>query len=108
MANTVISRPDVFPVGTSVKAYLEAVERDRASRAVAPNSASIETKTVQADGTLTYTTLTAGTQYVLHATVGGVEKFVRVTGSGTATIGLQGVPKPSWRTRREALGLSPA
>ena len=105
MANTVISRPDIFPEGTSVKAYLESAERDRAARGVAPNSASIETKSVSS-GVLTFTTLTAGRQYVLHATVGGVEKFLRVTGSGTATIGLQGVPKTPYKTRRAALGLA--
>lgn len=104
MANTVISRVDVFPEGTSVKAYLESAANFARRRGVAPTAASIETQSVSS-GVLTFTTLTAGRQYILHATVGGVEKFVRVTGSGTATIGLQGVPKPSWKTRREALGL---
>lgn len=106
MANTVISRPDIFPEGTSVKAYLESNVRSQARRAVAPPTAlATETQSVSS-GALTFTTLTAGVQYVLHATVGGVEKFLRVTGAGTAAVGLAGVPKPTWKTRRQALGLS--
>lgn len=105
MANTVISRPDLYPVGTSVKAYLERAAKSTQRRGVAPGAASVETQTVAAGGALTFTTLVAGTQYLLHATVNGVERYLRATGTGTATIGLEAVPKPKWKARRQALGL---
>lgn len=104
MANFVLSRADLFPDGTVVKAYLESVERGRAERGVAPTTTEVESQTVSS-GTATFTTLTAGRQYLLHGTVSSSQKFMRVTGPGTATIGLAGVSKPSWKTRREALGL---
>lgn len=104
MANFVLARTDLFPEGAVVKAYLESVEGMRARRGVPPTTTHVESQTVSS-GTATFTALTAGRQYVLHSTVNSVEKFLRVTGPGTATIGLAGVPKPSWKTRREALGL---
>lgn len=74
MANYVLTRPDVYPVGTSVGAYLPK------SRVAAgpPLGEAIETQTVQADGTLTYTTLTDGQIYYLYASVSSVGTWLLI------------------------------
>jgi hypothetical protein len=51
-------RNDRWPVGASVSAYARSLVTGGAS------GAALETKVVQADGTLTFTTLTEGQQYV--------------------------------------------
>jgi hypothetical protein len=62
---TIVLTPDLqrFPVGTSVGAYPRtAWPADRL--AGAPSGAAVETQAVQANGTLTFTTLTPNLDYV--------------------------------------------
>lgn len=76
MASTVTLRSNQrFPVGQSVGAYLETARNDGA----APTGAAVETQTVAADGSLTFTTLTDNARYVAYAQVGGVHTYVRFT-----------------------------
>lgn len=82
MANTVIQASNVFPAGTSVAAYLLAQVSRRIQDAKDPGAAvAADTKTVQTDGSLTFTTLTANEQYAAYAQVNGVNKYLRLHGS---------------------------
>lgn len=79
MPSAVLKSPDVFPVGTSVGAYALS-GWPTGQLPVAPGSApvgsAVETQTVAADGSLTFTTLTAGVDYVAAAQVNTVWKYV--------------------------------
>lgn len=66
----VVSRQDLFPVGTSVAAYL-ATGLGHTPSSGAPAGSAVETETVQADGTLTFTGLTNGRTYILYASSNG-------------------------------------
>jgi hypothetical protein len=74
---TVVLKPDPqqFPAGTTVGAY----PRSRWGIALegAPSGSAVESHAVASDGSLTYTTLTDGTEYVATAVVTSVRRFVR-------------------------------
>lgn len=76
---TVVLRPDpqLFPAGTTVGAF----PRSRWGIALegAPSGSAVQSVAVAADGTLTYTTLTDGTEYVATAVVSSVRRFLRFT-----------------------------
>jgi hypothetical protein len=97
MASATVTRPDVFPNGTSVAAY-PATNQSEHGRA---GGTADDTKTVSSDSAA-FTTLTAGRSYVL---VGDNGKTLRLrtveTNTGLAATALM----PSWRARRRALGL---
>src|SRR4051812_43233254 len=96
MASATVTRPDVFPNGTSVAAYPVANQSEH-GRA---GGTADDTKTVSSDSAA-FTTLTAGRSYVL---VGDNGKTLRMRTVETST-GIAGVPLPSWRQRRRNLGL---
>jgi hypothetical protein len=62
---------DIFPVGTSVSAYRAS---QRSAAVGAPGAAPAGSKSVQADGSLTFTWLPG--QYVAYANVGGVDRYM--------------------------------
>lgn len=73
-----LNRSDRFPVGTSVGAY------PRRAHVVGgrPVGAAVETHTVDAAGSLTFTTLTADEPYCLYALVGEANRYLDVADSG--------------------------
>lgn len=95
-----VSRSDLFPVGTSVKAYLGGGH----AREGKPSGAAVETQTVQADGSVTFSSLSAGKPHTLHATVGGQEQRLQVVDSPAFS------PRATWKAtvaaRRAAIGTS--
>lgn len=77
---TVIEREDLYPVGTSVAAYLLTVFGVPASGA--PSGSAVETETVQADGTVTFDGLANGRSYILYAS--SPDRYLRVTAEATS------------------------
>lgn len=75
MANLVLSRSDLFPVGTSVGAYPAGAAPP--SHDGPPAGAALESQTVASNGTATFTTLSNDTAYVFAATVGGASRKVQ-------------------------------
>lgn len=69
----VVNRSDIFPVGTSVKAYPASDTHDK----VGPSGTATETQTVQNDGSLTFTTLSTEGTFVLWAEVAGKDRYVQ-------------------------------
>lgn len=85
MASITVNRPDLFPAGTSVSAYLRTAFGVPSSGA--PYGSAVETENVAGDGTLTLDTLTSGTSYVLHAA--SPDRYLSVnTSPATSTAGL--------------------
>lgn len=76
MANFVLNRSDVFPVGTTVGAYPNA--NPATGHDGAPPGAATESQAVGAAGTATFTTLATDTPYIFAALVNGV--WVKVRG----------------------------
>jgi hypothetical protein len=76
MATITAARSDIFPVGTSVGAYVTGSKQDGG----APGSAAIASATVAADGSLSITNggISSLTPYVLYALVGGENRYLRV------------------------------
>jgi hypothetical protein len=87
MANYVLKRSDLFPVGTTVGAYPNATPA--AGHDGAPPGTATESQVVDAAGTATFTTLTTDTPYVFSANVAGAWPKVR---------GRVGTPLDSGRT----------
>lgn len=80
MASATLSAAStIFPVGTSVKAYKRSNWPGYQQGAISGSPVGSEdaTATVAADGSLTFTGLTAGTGYVAYASVGGADKYSR-------------------------------
>lgn len=78
MANTVLNVAHKFPTGTSVAAHvLKGVEQRILAGTAPQDSTAAETEAVAADGTLTYTTLTAAESYAAYASVSGENRYVR-------------------------------
>lgn len=89
----VLTAPSRFPAGTSVAAHIRSHWPTVPERpAGAPTGAAAESATVQANRTLTFTTLAAGTQYYLYAQVGGRDYVV-----GISTGGVSG-PQPAFES----------
>lgn len=94
MSTFALSRPELFPIGAKVHAFiLPALKPGELARQqvlggspatftppLAPAAAEPE-QTVDANGKLEYPTLVTGTEYLLWAEVGGVSKYLRITGS---------------------------
>jgi hypothetical protein len=114
MATITVSRPDVFPDGTSISAYRRPTPvfplpgPDRA-----PVGTAADTQTVSS-GTATFTGLADGSRYVIVGLVGSdyrrLVMFTAETNTGLAgvqgaTTAQSGVAFPSWRQRRRSLGL---
>jgi hypothetical protein len=79
MSTFVLKRVDVFPVGTSVSAYPRSAWGGVSTQnpdAAAPSGGAAETQTVQADGSLTFTTLADSTRYYAYALVNGQHQIV--------------------------------
>lgn len=68
--------PTTFPAGTVVGAYVARHEPFTGDPTAAPATSAVTTATVQADGSLTFTGLNAGTDYEAAANVGGW-KYIR-------------------------------
>lgn len=85
MATLKVNRSDLFPVGTSVGAYLTQRSRQHQSK---PVGAAAETKTVAADGSLSFTTLIEGRRYMLWALVEGEHRYLMVEGVQSASVPL--------------------
>jgi len=79
----VVHREDLFPVGTSVAAYL-VVGRGETPGSGAPSGAAAETQTVASDGKLTFTALTDGKSYILYA--GSPDRYLRVNTSSSPSL----------------------
>jgi hypothetical protein len=96
----VIRRSDVFPIGTTVKAFPLAFERTHQSR---PPGTQLASATVAADGSLTFSTLANG-NYTLWAEVGGVGVQIHAGSEGFTP------PAPGLlervRARRAELGIA--
>lgn len=73
----VVNQSDRFPVGTSVGAYPRAARHADQH----PSATALETKTVAADGSLTFTTLTADAPVTLYAKIGEADRYVDVSDS---------------------------
>jgi len=74
-----------FPPGTSVAAYPAGNWAPwQRPPSGAPLGSAAETKTVQSDGSLTYTTLTDGAEYYASAVVGGVNRYIHFFGNPTS------------------------
>lgn len=86
MANTVLNAPQKFPAGTVVKAYPAAKAQRHALERTPPDDlTATDTATVQSDGTLTFTGLTAGTPYLCWAQVSTSGAAVSRTTVGDGT-----------------------
>jgi hypothetical protein len=78
VANTVLNINQRFPVGQSVDAYLVGEGQARATADREPYGlTSKETAVVAADGTLTFSTLTAKQGYMAYGLVGSDNRYVR-------------------------------
>jgi len=77
--STVVLRPDpqLFPAGTNVKVYPEALRTPSSRLTGKPPGALVEEVAVGNDGTLTVINLTPGTSFVGWAVVGGIDSYVR-------------------------------
>jgi hypothetical protein len=87
---SVVLHPDLqrFPVGTSVGAYARA----GLNRSGSPSTSVLETQTVQPDGSLTFTTLSDGTDYVAYASVSSVDTYSQFrSGEASPSSGGSGV-----------------
>jgi len=73
MANLVIRRSDLYPVGTSVGAYPLRAKISGGK----PSGSSLATATVAADGSLTFSSLTEGALVQLWAEVAGVHVYMQ-------------------------------
>jgi len=105
MPNFVLNRSDLFPVGTTVGAYLNATPA--AGHDGAPPGTAVESQAIGAGGTATFTTLAADTPYVFAANVSGTWRKVRArigdsiaargiaTGIGSTTSGSKTVTSAS-------------
>jgi hypothetical protein len=82
MANLVLTRPDVFPTGTTVGAYPGNARRADDGPV---GAAAIESQAVAASGSATFTTLAQGTPYVFAAQVAGQWRKVQARLSSSAT-----------------------
>jgi hypothetical protein len=69
--STIASCADVFPVGTSVGAYLSRYRRDGSP----PSGSATDTATVASSGALTFDDLADDTTYVAYALVGSSHKY---------------------------------
>lgn len=78
MASVSVSRADLFPVGTVVSLYSAAAHPAGGGVDRAPSGSAVTTATVQADGSLTFTGITADLAYVAYAAVGGQHRSLRV------------------------------
>jgi hypothetical protein len=81
MANLVISRSDLWPVGTSCSLFPAAQRptvRGPGDVEAGPvgSAAAISTATVDAAGVLTLASAVAGVAYVVHGAPGGVNRYV--------------------------------
>lgn len=114
MPSVTLTRPDVFPDGTSVSAYaVPNAKFPLPGLSHAPTGTAADTQTVSS-GAATFT-LAAGTRHVFVGLVGSDYRRVYLrttettTGLGplqdTAATNPNGTNRPSWRTRRRALGL---
>src|SRR5689334_3561889 len=72
MASVTLRSSDRLPVGTVVSAYPAAGRVDGA----APQASSVDTATVQSDGSLTFDGLLPSTRYVAYAQVDGQHRYV--------------------------------
>lgn len=99
MSNLVVTDNQRFPVGTVVSAYPQA-----ASHHGQVFGAAVESQTVQANGSLTFTTLVDGVGYALAATVNGTFVRMRVIKASLSVAGT------TWKARvaarRAAAGTS--
>lgn len=93
-----VKRSDRFPVGTAVGAYPAQGRHVDAK----PAGAALETETVDATGTLTFTTLTADRGYNLYAEVAGGNRNVAVSDSNFTPLGT--LPERI-KARQEAAGV---
>lgn len=117
MANYVLKRSDLFPVGTTVGAYPNATPA--ADHDGAPPGAATESQVVDAAGTATFTTLATDVPYVFAANVGGWRKVRGRVGTpldsgrtvgtgdttnGAATIANAAVTVGTWRVGQRITG----
>jgi hypothetical protein len=84
MATVVVTREDMFPVGTLVSAY-ELVGLDWSPSHGAPPGPVKESETVQVGGAVTFVALDEGRTYVLYAP--SPDRYLRVNTSVTAAAG---------------------
>ncbi len=86
MADATLKISDRFPVGTSVKAYPAAqvgeTLRPGPKRELPGGAVAAATATVAADGSLTFSGLTAGVPYVAAAQVSGEWRYVQFGAGG--------------------------
>lgn len=76
MASFTLTQPQVFPVGTSVGAYNRSDWQPQTAPAGAPPGAAVNSQTVAANGTLTFTGLADNASYVAGASVSGTWRYV--------------------------------
>ena len=74
MANYVLDRSDVFPVGTTVGAYAVPAP---GSNIGAPGGAAVESQAVASNGRATFTTLSSDRTYIFAASVNGEWRHVQ-------------------------------
>lgn len=82
MATVAVSRPDLFPEGTLVRAYLEAAFHGQEGP---PQGPEVTSATVTG-GVALLTGLVAGTQYVAYAVVNAEQRVLMVAPAGTTGI----------------------
>jgi hypothetical protein len=75
MASITVSRPDLFPVGTTVSAYVDP-GRGTSPTSGPPPGSSVASGTVAANGSLTISGLANATNYVLYAS--SPDRYLRV------------------------------
>lgn len=77
-------RPDsqLFPAGTTVEVFEEALHNPDSRLGGRPKGALVESAVVSSEGTLRLTQLSGGTAYVGWAIVNGTDSYVRVRAAG--------------------------
>jgi hypothetical protein len=88
MASITVSRPDLFPVGTTVSAYVDP-GRGTSPTSGPPPGSSVASGTVAANGSLTISGLANATNYVLYAS--SPDRYLRVYAANPVASGGGGV-----------------
>lgn len=97
-----LSRPDLFPSGTSVGAYPESNWPVKPDLSAAPPGAATNTQTAGATG-LTFTGLTDGTRYLAYASVGGQHRYASFTAGATLASVADKVPLSAFDAKGDLL-----
>lgn len=104
MASAVVTRPDLFPPGTVLKAYPASNWMTSDPPSGAPVGEAEKEATVDESGVATFSGLAADKDFQVTASVGGVYRYVKVnTGSGGTVTGARDEPEGALKSLLQVL-----